>query len=184
METELVNKLKRGDRKVVEELYQNAFSYCSKVILQNNGSMDDAKDLFQEALIVLFKNVRKDDFQLNCNVKTYLYSVMRNLWLKRIHVNKTSGKTVELKDEHQDFLVIDNEDFQFKSIQEERYQLVNEAFQTIKDDCRSLLMNYYFKKIALKEIAVMMEYTYQFAKVKKNRCMTHLKTEVAKLQQS
>ena len=54
-------------------------------ILNNSGTSDDAKDIFQEAMIVLYEKVRSGSFELNCQIKTYVYSVCRRLWLKRLH---------------------------------------------------------------------------------------------------
>ena len=46
------------------------------LIINNNGSSDDARDIFQEAVIVLYEKARTGTFELNCQLKTYLYSVM------------------------------------------------------------------------------------------------------------
>src|SRR5438477_26161 len=54
------------------------------MILNNNGSADDAKDIFQETMIVLYQKARTGDFELSCQLKTYVYSVSRRLWLKRL----------------------------------------------------------------------------------------------------
>jgi DNA-directed RNA polymerase specialized sigma24 family protein len=40
------------------------------LVLKNNGSADDAKDIFQEAMIVLFEKVRSGSLELNCQIKT------------------------------------------------------------------------------------------------------------------
>lgn len=184
VEKDLIEQLKRGERKAVEFLYKDAFSYCAQIITSNNGSMDDAKDLFQEALIVLFRNLRKEDFTLSCKIKTYLYSVCRNLWLKKLNKKKTRGNEVSFEDHHKDFLVFEEVEFNFDEIEPDKFELVNKAFQSIKEDCRKLLMGYYFKKISLKDLAVTLDYTYQFIKVKKNRCMGKLKSEVQILQDS
>ena len=53
-------------------------------VLNNNGSFDDARDLFQEAMITLYEKVQSDSFVLSCQIKTYLFSICKNLWLKRL----------------------------------------------------------------------------------------------------
>ena len=54
------------------------------LVINNNGSADEAKDIFQEAIIVLYEKVRSGVFELNCQIKTYVYSVSERLWLKRL----------------------------------------------------------------------------------------------------
>src|SRR5438105_1297170 len=54
------------------------------LVINNNGTTDDAKDIFQEAMIVLYEKARSGTFELNCQIKTYVYSVCRRLWLKKL----------------------------------------------------------------------------------------------------
>lgn len=174
--------LRRGDRAAVEDLYKTAFNYCASYVINNNGSQSDAKDLFQEAIIVLFNNLRKPDFELRCNVKTYLYSVVRNLWLKNIHKKGKLGAKVNIDDNSFEFVDIGDDEIDLKMEIEGKFEAVHLALGRIKEDCKNLLMNYYFNKIPLKDIAVLMEYTPQFVKVKKSRCMDGLKNKVKEIQ--
>ena len=178
MENEQLDALRRGERQAVEHLYESSFGYCASIVLNNQGSMSEAKDLFQESIIVLFNNLRKPDFALSCNVKTYLYSVMRNLWLKNIHKSGKLGVKVNLEEQGREYIDLGEEEINLKIETESQYEAVNKALLKIKEDCKNLLMNYYFNKIKLKDIAVLMGYTPQFAKVKKNRCMESLKKKV------
>ncbi len=184
MSDQLIRDLRRGERKAVEDLYRNAFPYCSSIVLKNNGTMEHAKDLFQECILVLFKNIRKEDFKLNCDVKTYLYSVMRNLWLKEIRSSARMQTHSFTDDSEKTYVTITPEEIEAKRIEESKYQWVQQAMEKIKEDCKELLLSYYFKKMPLKEIAGKMDITYQFIKVKKNRCMNYLKNEIAKLKSS
>ena len=184
MKNNQLEALRRGERGAVEDLYKNAFGYCASVVLNNNGDMSSAKDLFQEAIIVLFKNLKKPDFVLSCDVKTYLYSVMRNLWLKNMNTSGKMGQRVNLEDQGREFIDVGDEEIDQKLEIEGKYEAVQTAMLRIKEDCKNLLMNYYFNKIKLKDIAVLMDYTPQFAKVKKNRCMESLKKKVKEIQES
>src|SRR3978361_2309087 len=61
-------------------------------ILNNNGSYDEAKDIFQEAMIILYQKAKSDSFVLTSQIKTYVYSICRRLWLKRLHqIGKTTN---------------------------------------------------------------------------------------------
>lgn len=71
-EKELLKGLANNDRKAVETLYQENFNTIQSLIINNNGSSDDAKDIFQEAIIVLYEKVRAGGFELQCQIKTFL----------------------------------------------------------------------------------------------------------------
>ena len=80
----LLQGLARNDKKAVETIYKDNYTSIQSLIINNNGTADDAKDIFQEAMIVLYEKARSGSFELNCLIKTYLYSVSRRLWLKRL----------------------------------------------------------------------------------------------------
>src|SRR6516225_9821011 len=67
------------------------------LILNNNGNREDAKDIFQEAIIVLYEKSKSDSFQLSCLIKTYVYSVSRRLWLKRLmQMQRLTSETIDV----------------------------------------------------------------------------------------
>ncbi|MEZ5072240.1 MAG: RNA polymerase sigma factor [Bacteroidales bacterium] len=82
---EILVGLRRRDNRVLQYIYKNSFNAIKQLILANAGSEDDAEDIFQEALIIVFKQLRdKPDFQLDAAFSTYLYSIARLLWLKHL----------------------------------------------------------------------------------------------------
>lgn len=176
----IVVRLRRGDRRAIRELYEQAFPQCASIVYRNNGDKEDAKDLFQEALLVLFNNVRRHDFRLTCDVKTYLFSVVRNLWLKRLNARKKGGLALVMDAQEEAYIIIAEDELEEKMQFETKHRHIAEILENFKADCRALLMSFYFQKKSLKEIAKAMGYTDQFVKVKKNRCMEALKKEVHK----
>ncbi len=175
----LLERIKTGDKEVIRYLYSDAFHIATAFVHNNKGDMDDAKDLFQEALMVLYRNALRNDFKLTCTVSTYLYSVVRNLWLKHLNKDKKSGLSLVIDNmENREFVVVDEDEIQYKKDREDKHQRIAAALKSIQEDCRKLLTEFYFKKISLKEIAAIMGYTDSFVKVKKNRCMQQLKNRV------
>jgi DNA-directed RNA polymerase specialized sigma24 family protein len=71
-EKDLLEGLAISDKKAVETIYKENFNAVQSLIINNNGSSDDAKDIFQEAMIVLYEKVRSGSFELNCQIKTYI----------------------------------------------------------------------------------------------------------------
>lgn len=175
----LLQRIRTGDKQVIKYLYSHAFHTATAFVSKNRGDIDDAKDFFQEALMVLYRNTLRSDFQLTCNVSTYLYSVVRNLWLKHLNKEKKGGLSLIVdENEKQEFVLVDDDEIGYKKEKEAKYQQIAKALKSIKEDCRRLLTDFYFRKISLKEIATLMGYTSSFVKVKKNRCMQQLKSKI------
>ncbi len=84
----LLDQLKREENASFTTLYQCCFPAIAAYILQNQGRKEDAEDIFQEAVIVLLQKIRTPEFQLTASLKTYLFSISRNLWLKHLRDNK------------------------------------------------------------------------------------------------
>ena len=84
----IVARLRQGDRDVLVELYKENEAMVYKYIKDQKGREEDAEDLLQEALIVLWKNARKPEFTLEAKPSTYIYAVVKNLWLKQVDKNK------------------------------------------------------------------------------------------------
>ena len=82
---EIFTGLRKRDYRVLQYIYKNSFTPVKQLILHNAGSETDAEDIFQEALIVIFKKLRDEpDFNLDAAFSTYIYSVARLLWLKHL----------------------------------------------------------------------------------------------------
>src|SRR3982751_1624531 len=87
LDNTLLDNLKNENNASFEVLYKFHFPSIAAYITQNFGSTDDAEDIFQEAIIVLLQKVRQSDFVLTSSLKTYLFAIAKNLWLKRLRDN-------------------------------------------------------------------------------------------------
>ena len=81
-ELTLLTGVANNDRTAVEGIYSRHFGMVQSLIINNNGSAEDARDIFQEAMIVLYEKSKSPGFELQCQLKTYLYSVCRRLWAR------------------------------------------------------------------------------------------------------
>ena len=80
----LLKGLAKNDARSIELLYKENFGMIQSFIIQNNGTYDDARDIFQEAMIALYEKAQSESFVLTCKINTYVYSICRRLWLKRL----------------------------------------------------------------------------------------------------
>ena len=141
-------------------------------ILNNNGSSEDARDIFQEAMIVLYEKATSGRFELTAQVRTYLYSVCRRLWLKRLQQMQRFGAPVESMAEQ----VQVDEDLEAHERRNEAFLTMEKALGGLGEPCRSLLEAYYIQKKNMQEISEHFGYTNaENAKNQKYKCLTRLK---------
>ncbi|MBA4166576.1 MAG: sigma-70 family RNA polymerase sigma factor [Chitinophagaceae bacterium] len=84
----LLTQLREEGSASFELLYKFYFPPVAAYVVNNSGSQADVEDIFQETIIVLLQKVRNKDFVLTSSLKTYLFAVARNLWLKRLRDNR------------------------------------------------------------------------------------------------
>jgi RNA polymerase sigma factor (sigma-70 family) len=168
----LLKGLATNDKNAVEAIYRENYSMIQAFILNNNGSVDDARDIFQEAMIVLYEKSRLATFSLNCQIKTYVYSVCRRLWLKRLQqLNKFSTQVDNLED-----TVPVEEEIEEHEKRNNDFIMMENALNKIGEPCKSLLDGYYLQKKSMQEIAADFGYTNaDNAKTQKYKCLVRLK---------
>jgi len=171
-EKALLQGLARSDRKAIETIYKENYNMIQSLIINNSGSADDAKDIFQEAMIVLYEKVRSGTFELNCLIKTYVYSVCRRLWLKKLsQMNRYAPALESLKD-----TVPVEEDIEEIERVNDEFQAMEKAISSLGEPCKSLLEAYYLDKKNMQEIALSFGYTNaDNAKNQKYKCLMRLK---------
>lgn len=171
-EKHLLEGLAGEDRNVVEQIYRENYPMIQSMIINNNGTVDDAADIFQESMIVLFEKAKTRDFELNCLIKTYLYSVARRLWLKRLQQMKRFGITSEATME----TIAVDDDLEMHEKKQQDFNLMDAAMAKIGEPCKSLLEAYYIQKKPMQEIARDFGYTNaDNAKTQKYKCLVRLK---------
>lgn len=171
-EKALLQGLARNDKKSVETIYRENYNMVQSLIINNNGSADDAKDIFQEAMIVLYEKVRSGTFELNCLIKTYVYSVCRRLWLKRLQqLNRYSPAVESL-----DATVAVEDEIEEHERRNVEFEMMDKAISGLGEPCKSLLEAYYLQKRTMQEIATNFGYTNaDNAKNQKYKCLMRLK---------
>lgn len=173
---ELIKLVKSANQKdnnlAFKQFYARYFDLIQNIILKNNGSEKDAEDVFQDALIVFYHQVKKGKLDLTCSLKTYLYSICRNIWLKKLRSQK---RVVQLSDTLKEYIPI--EESILKTLEEnEQKQQIRSLLDQLSPGCRDILLHFYFEKLKMSEIAKIMNLANeQVAKNKKAGCMKKLK---------
>jgi len=171
-EQKLLEGLAHNDRKAIEAIYKQHFNMVQSLILNNNGFPDDARDIFQEAMIVLYEKARSGSFELNSQLKTYLYSVCRRLWLKRLNQQQRFSPEVDNLEE----TVPVEEDVERHEQRNKDFLVMEKSLKNLGEPCKSLLEAYYLQKKSMVDIAADFGYTNaDNAKNQKYKCLMRLK---------
>ncbi len=143
-----------------------------KFVLKNNGTRQEAEDVFQEGLVIFCNKAIKSDFLLTASINTYLYSVCKLLWL---HELKKKNKTIKNDFiELTDLNLVDeiNEDIE----KDKSAKQAQNALIKLGEKCKEILELFYFKKLSMKEIASKLGFASEKgAKNQKYRCIEKVK---------
>ena len=171
-EKELLKGLAKSDKKAAETIYKDNYNMVQALIINNNGSADDARDIFQETMIVLYEKAKSGTFELNCQLKTFIYSVSRRLWLKRLHQLQKYGGQIENVVE----TVPVEEEIDGHELRNDHFQAMEKSMMNLGEPCKSLIEAYYLQKRNMTEIAGSFGYTNaDNAKNQKYKCLMRLK---------
>lgn len=174
---ELLELLKQGDSKGFKEIYLRTFKSVTHYVVENSGRVEDAEDVFQDSLIAFLNNIRKINFQLSTSIENYFMSIVRNLWLGQLKKRKMKG-TENLDNLSEQWISVPEEDADTMALENERQEKLYKQFELLGEDCKKLLTGFYYYQKSLDELARLMNYTYDFIKVKKFRCMKELRSKL------
>lgn len=166
---QILKGILRHDNIILQYIYKQYYYNVNYFIRKNQGNEDDASDIFQEAIIIIYRKIKENDLVFEkSSFKGYLFSVCRFLWLKQLEKRRIEKEKLndslpfqeELYDDNLNELVEKNE----------KYSLYQKHFSTLSSDCQKLLQ-LFFDKVSLKEIADIMGYkTEKYAKTRKYKC--------------
>ena len=174
-DNEILGLLKSGNpaqqERAFRYLYRQYYGLAESIVTKNNGRPEEAKDVFQDALIVLFNNTKKEGFQLTAALKTYLYSICHKLWLMKLRKTK---REAPLETRHE---LLPIEATQLETlITTERKLLITQLLEKLGEDCRRIIELFYFRKTRMAKIKELFNLgSEQAAKNKKSQCMKRLR---------
>jgi RNA polymerase sigma factor (sigma-70 family) len=169
--TAQANAIKANDEAAIKSLYENNYHRVEKYVLNNSGSVEQAKDVYQETFITVWRNIQLDKFYPEGeNALTgYLFQIARNKWTDHLRSNDFKKKTTlsqrennlteERKEEEDDKFIDD----------------IKRYFEKLGENCKDVLMRFYYKKQSMKKIAEHFAWTDASARNNKYRCLQKLR---------
>lgn len=150
--------------KALKAIYENYFGKIKNYVLKNKGTDADARDIFQDGLMIFYDNVKARKYKEEASLETYLFAICRNVWLHRLQKDKRNQVLLnELPSE------VSSDESEMNSGK------INEVLHELKEDCRQILIEFYYHKKSIHELKMIMGMNSdQVVKNKKKRCLTYL----------
>lgn len=158
----ILNGIKRGDQQIINYFYKENVRYIQGYILRNQGNREDVEDVFQDAVVVLYQNLQKDQFEITSSLKTYFYGICKNIWRNKVKkqqrmVFEDTPYTLGRTSQPSIFAELENRD------QEALYK---KYFGRLSAENQNLLF-LYFEGRSMREISELTGYSEGYARKKK-----------------
>jgi len=163
----ILDLIRKGDEEALVMLFEENRRPIFAYVTRNNGAADDAEDMLQESLVILWERVRSGRFEYAAKLSTFLYATVKNLWSRRLAKLRREIPSEVDPDIHPD----GNPSALDALIDAEDAEIVRKALDRIGEQCKKLLMLYYWDELAMEEIAARMGFANaETAKAKKYQC--------------
>ena len=172
----LSNAIKANDEVALKSLYESNYHIIERYVLKNNGSIDHAKDIYQEAFIAMWRNLQLDKFYPESEnaLAAYLCQIARNKWMD--HLRSTPfKKNMPIND-----LVHKLPEANIEEVDNDFINDVKKHFENLGENCKELLARFYYKKQSMNTIAKRFAWTDATARNNKYRCLQQLREIIKK----
>jgi RNA polymerase sigma factor (sigma-70 family) len=168
---EVLTAIRAGnDDEVLKYLYKHVLPRIKRYVIKNSGDEDDAKDIFQDAVLIFYKHVKLGKFNDENEIAGFIFTVARNLW---INLARKKNRAVALTDEAMTYGT--DETVAEQLITKEREEFVVKMFALLGETCRALLTYSIYHRLSMKEIKEKMGFTSEnVAKTKHYKCKQRL----------
>ncbi len=133
--------LLRNDPAILRALYTDHFPAVRHFVLQNSGTVDDAQDVFQESLMVLWLTVKEGRFKVGPDGEAggFLFRVAKNKWLDTVRSAA-----------HRHMKVVPDDRIHAEPVEgddgiDERIVRLRGVYDKLDDKCRAVLDQFYFE---------------------------------------
>ena len=161
-----IERIRANDRKVLGEIFLKYEKLVATFVKRHNGSAEDAEDILQESIIVLWRRAIQPEFQLTSKLGTYLLAIAKNIWLAELRKRK---QTTDIEDLNN--FSDNNPSSLERLLQDEKTSMIENAMNKLQKICKEILLLFYFDERSMREIATLLDFAgADVAKAKKYQC--------------
>lgn len=174
--SDLIKGIRNHNSFILRYVYDTYYPRIEGYITHNQGSVDQARDIFQDAMIVVYNRIKSDELELSCKFGTYLYAICKNIWVQER--KKHLLRTEKLK--QHPLMVNDPGPANDPLLQNHLTTLLNKHFEELSKDCQKIL-SMYFNNFSVEEIRMAMNYKdLHHTADRKYRCKKSLMNRIVK----
>lgn len=169
--------IKSNENEALTEIYRDFKDPFIGWVMNNiKCDKNEALDIFQVSIVILYENVVNNKIEKLDSVKSYLFAIGKNKMMEYFRSAKKNQSSQLKENLILDQYLFDESEYEIK---ETKFNSLNAALKEIGDPCYTLLSNFYFKKMSLDVIANEMDYkNTNTVKTKKFKCIQRLKKMV------
>lgn len=137
----IIESIISGDQGIFNHLYEKEFPAVVRHILANSGTVDDASDIFQDAIVLLIEIAKSKNLAFSDNgIEKYLFEISRRLWYEQLRrKKKTSEEIAEM------LLIINGMVLEMEFYPEpDKYNEIKNEIDKLGPRCKEILYQYYF----------------------------------------
>lgn len=156
--------------RLFEEFYEKAFPMVAQFVSQMNGSLQDAKDIFQDSLVIFIEKSEDPEFRVDTFPERYILGIAKHLWIRKY---KRDYKTVSLSAMESSITI--PVDFYPTPHTLRLLKFVEAAGKK----CLDLLRSFYFEQLSIPEMAKGLGYGSEHSvSVQKYKCMEKVRETI------
>jgi RNA polymerase sigma factor (sigma-70 family) len=156
----------------IKFIYRSCYDFLKTYTCANSGNDEDAQDIFQEVLVVFIELVHQNKFRGESTIKTFLYSLNRNIWLNELKKRGRTERRNTIYEKEKDVEVINVSQYM---VQAETQKQIFSIVGTLGQTCKKILLAFYYENLSMKEIFKMVDYeSEQAVRNKKYKCLKQL----------
>lgn len=170
-ERRIINGIKKGDQLVLKHFYKEHFFRIEKLVFDNSGSAEDAQDVFQDALLIMYQKLQANEFGFSSSIETYFYGICKNMWRNTLRKKLKTSCCGNIKDK----------DFDITNLIEynEREHIYRKHFLNLNCKCQQIL-TMFFEGKSMNQIAMLTNYSEGYVRKKKFNCKKSLMVMIEK----
>jgi RNA polymerase sigma factor (sigma-70 family) len=173
-DNQILQGIKDHDSAILKYLYKVYFPGVIDLIVKHHGREEEAKDIFQEAIILLYGRIQNGELKLKKSFQSYFMVMIKFIWFKKLERSPKNSNDEEFLEN----IIDDDEELLLKYEESKKYTLFLKHFNKLREDCKQIL-TLFFQKIPLKTIADKIgSKSENYVKKRKNKCKDFLVTSI------
>ncbi len=174
-DNELIRGILEHKSRIIEIAYNENFPMVERMVLNSGGDREQAKDIFQEGWIIIYRKLQSGELDLSCKFSTFLYAVCRKVWQQEKRKRMTRIKKTSFETD-----IVEESEPLLNEFNDSVKKLYQKHFLSLSENCQKIL-RLHFNNTPIEEIQKIMNYqNAHYTMDRKYRCKKSLILKILK----